>query len=381
MLKNKKDQKDRNALLPQIKTNDDTPYFHAFNLTHKITARHFHKLLNYFSALKDAWVGTKEEFLKIGFTEKAAEQIIFKRDEINPEKEFEKLAALNINVITIKNNDYPLLLKEIFDPPALFYFRGNKKLLKETIIGIVGSRRMTIYGKETIPEIVGGLTENNIVIASGLAWGIDAEAHRSTLKFGGKTIAVLGSGIDDQSIYPSLNKTLAKNIIEKEGLLISEYPPATLPFPHYFPERNRIISGISRGVLVVEAAEKSGALITARLALEQNREVFAIPGNIHQPYSFGPNRLIQMGAKLVLNAEDILEELNIAEIVKRKQKLPIPKNEKEAIILDILKSEQFSIDEIVKKTKLPAGEVSAILSLMEIDGKVKNIGGMNYIRT
>ena len=359
----------------------ETIYFHALNLTGKISASHFQKLISCFSSIKDAWTATKEEFLKLGFSEKRIDYIISKRKEINPEKEFEKLAAENINVITIKDKEYPLLLKEIYEPPALFYYRGNKEVLKETCLAIVGSRHMTDYGKSVIPEIISGLIQKNIVIVSGLALGIDAESHRSALNSGGKTIAVLGSGVDEKTIYPSFNRTLAKNIINKGGLILSEYPTGTLPFPHYFPERNRIISGLSKGVLVVEAAEKSGALITARLALEQNREVFAIPGNIHQPYSFGPNRLIQMGAKLVLSAEDIFEELNIAFLKETKQELPLSASTEEALILDALSKEPLQIDQISKKTKLASSKVSATLSIMEIEGRVKNIGGMNYIKT
>ncbi len=360
--------------------NNKAIYFHAFNLTGKITASGFQKLTSHFPTLKDAWNATKEEFLKLGFKEKTIESLLLKRNEINPEKEFEKLTQEGIEVITIKDKEYPLLLKEIFEPPALFYFRGNKEILKKTCIAVVGSRRITNYGKAVIPEIISGLVQKNLVIVSGLALGVDAEAHRQTLNVGGKTIGVLGSGIDEKSIYPVFNRTLGKNIIEKQGLILSEYPPGTLALPHHFPRRNRLISGLSKGVVVIEAAERSGALITARLALEQNREVFAIPGNIHQPYSFGSNRLIQMGAKLVLTADDVLEELNLVDLKEAKKELPLPASKEEALIFEVLSAEPLQIDQIAKKTNLAPAKVSATLSIMEINGKVKNLGGMSYIK-
>ena len=224
------------------------------------------------------------------------------------------------------------------------------------------------------------LTRAGLVIVSGLALGIDALAHESCLKFSGRTIAVLGSGLDETSIYPSHNRYLVNKIIDAGGLVLSEFPLGMEPLKHNFPLRNRVVSGLSRGVLVIEAPEDSGALITARNALEQNREVFAIPGSVYNSNSLGPNNLIKMGAKLVTNAEDVLEALDLS-LVKEfvETKKIVPDSKEEAQVLQHLSHDSIHIDDLVRLTQLDTSVINSTLTLMEMKGRVRNLGGMQYV--
>jgi DNA processing protein len=282
-------------------------------------------------------------------------------------------------IITIGFDDprYPERLKQIPDPPRLLYCRGNIGILHSSSFAVVGSRRITPYGKEITAKIVRDLA-GHFIITSGLAMGVDAAAHTATLDAQGKTIAVLGSGIDD--ITPSSNKSLGERILNEDGLIISEYPPGSIAYPSNFPARNRIVSGLSLGVLVVEADEKSGALITARCALEQNRDVFAIPGSIFSPRSAGPNRLLQQGAKVVLSANDILQEYDAQLVLFPIEKKNLStQNPLQLTILAILESNGPSLlDEIIRMADSDTPTVIAALSVLEIYGKVKQTGGGTY---
>jgi len=279
-----------------------------------------------------------------------------------------------IKTANINDNLYPEILKKIPDPPKILYFRG--KLLKnETCLGIVGTRRASDYGKEIAFSIARDLAEAGLTIVSGMARGIDTMAHKGALEGEGRTIAVLGTGLDEKSIYPQENLKLARKILETGGCLISEYPAGTPGLKQNFPERNRIISGISLGVLVVEGRLKSGALITANWARKQKRKIFAIPGSIHSKNSQGPNLLIKKGAKLAESANDILKELNLPKIKKKKLK---GKSFAENLILKVLSEGNLSVDKIIEKTKLSPQKVSATLSLLEIEDKVKNLGSNVY---
>jgi len=280
-----------------------------------------------------------------------------------------------IKTIDINNKEYPRLLKEIKDPPKVLYYRGKLEP-NDNCFAIVGTRRCSSYGKETALEIAGDLAEAGLTIVSGLAPGIDTFAHQATIERKKRTIAVLGTGIDERSIYPQSNSNLARKIIETEGCLISEYPPGTPGSQFTFPQRNRIISGLSLGVLVVEAKEKSGALITAEWARKQGRKVFAIPGPIQSSNSKGPHYLIKNGAKLVENANDILKELNLPPTTRPGG--VAGETEEENLILDALREEALYIDKIIEKTKLSAASVASTLAILEIKGKVKNLGGNIY---
>ncbi|MFH0805422.1 MAG: DNA-processing protein DprA [Patescibacteria group bacterium] len=285
-------------------------YFNAFNLIGNIGPITFKKLLDHFNSLDIAWESEINEFYKAGLNQSAIEQIRKQRSGINPDYEIEKLEKEKIGLITIQDESYPKLLKEIYAPPAILYIKGNFSPNDKFSLGIVGTRNPSDYGRQITPIITSELSKSGITIVSGLAKGIDAIAHKTAIDNNGRTIAVLGSGIDSKSIYPVINKYLSEKITEN-GAVISEFPINTKPLAQNFPQRNRIISGLSLGILVIEASEKSGSMITARNALEQNREVFAIPGDILSNNSLGPNNLIKMGAKLVTKTNDILEELNL----------------------------------------------------------------------
>ena len=283
--------------------------------------------------------------------------------------------AEEIKKIDIEDKNYPKLLKKIKDPPKVLYFLGEIKG-REDCFAIVGTRRCSAYGKQVALEMAGDLAEAGLTIVSGLAPGIDTFAHRAVVEKKKRTIAVLGTGLDEKSIYPKSNLKLAKKILENGGCLISEYPPGTRGTKFTFPQRNRIVSGLSLGVLVVEAKEKSGALITAEYALEQKRPVFAIPGSIYSLNSRGCHRLIKKGAKLVEKAKDILEGLGIEKKIE-KEKIE-GRSEEEKLILEILREGALEIEEIIAKTKLSPAKVASLISVLEIEGKIKNLGQNFY---
>jgi len=288
-----------------------------------------------------------------------------------------------IKTITIKDKDYPKLLRGIKDAPKILYFRGELKNNEEKCFAVVGARICSPYGKEAALEIAGELAEAGLTIVSGLAPGIDTFAHLAALERKGRQIAVLGTGIDEESLYPRSNIELSRKIIATGGCLVSEYPPGTSGTKFTFPRRNRIISGLSLGVLIVEAKQKSGALITADWAKKQGRKIFAVPGPIHSLNSKGPHFLIKSGAKLVENANDILRELNLGPSVfdtdRPTDKTIRGENEKEDLILEVLaKEESLDIDGIIEKTKLPASVTAGTLAILEIKGKVRNLGGNIY---
>src|SRR3989339_533036 len=256
--------------------NEDIKYWVAFSRVPKIGATRLARLYGFFSSMQEAWQASFSDLMSSGLEEKIVNEFFAEKNSIDPDAEWKKLEKENIKVVTIGDKHYPKLLKEI------------------------------------IPQVVNDLVKNGFTIVSGLALGVDALAHKTTVDCKGKTVAVLGSGIDEQNIYPTQNRYLASEIIKNGGAVISEYPLGTIAFPGNFPFRNRIISGLSLGTLVIEAAEESGALITAKYALDQNREVFAVPGSIFSPTSAGPNKLIKMGARVVTSIDDILETLNLA---------------------------------------------------------------------
>jgi len=283
-----------------------------------------------------------------------------------------------IEKIFIDDKNYPKILKEIKDPPKAIYFKGNF-ISDELCFAVVGTRRCSSYGKEIALEIAGDLAEAGLTIVSGLAPGIDTFAHLAAVERKKRTIAVLGTGVDEKSVYPKENIKLARKIVELGGCLISEYPPGTSGTRFTFPQRNRIISGLSLGVLVVEAKEKSGALITANFAFQQNRKVFAVPGSIYSLNSKGPHYLIKRGAELVEDINDILEELNLPDLtINFKKGIIKGENEEENLILNILENGALPIDKIIEKTNLPAAKTAGTLSILEIKKKIKNLGANVY---
>lgn len=286
----------------------------------------------------------------------------------------------NIKRISIEDKNYPELLKKISDPPKFLYYRGDINSI-ETCFAIVGTRRCSSYGKEAALEIAGDLAESGLTIVSGLAPGIDTFSHLACVERNKRTIAVLGTGLDERVIYPKSNLKLASKIIENGGCLISELEPENHGTKYTFPNRNRIISGLSIGVLVVEAKEKSGSLITANYAKIQKKKIFAIPGQIFSQNSRGPHKLIKEGAKLVENSQDILSELDIKHFVPKFKEELAAESLEEKLILEALEEGSLYIDKIIEKTKLEAQAVSTKLALMEISGKVRNLGASVYAIT
>lgn len=283
----------------------------------------------------------------------------------------------DIKIVKIDEKEYPEELKKIKNPPPILYYRGVLPKPEEKCLAIVGTRRCSPYGQQVAQKISENLTENNVTVISGLAPGIDTFSHKAVVDKKGRTIAVLGTGLDEKSIYPQINLDLSKKIIDNGGCLISELPEGTKGSKFSFPKRNRIISGLSYAVLIIEAKEKSGSLITANYAKKQNKKILAIPGPIYSLNSYGPNMLIKNGAILITNINDILEELEIhqPEIISN---LIIPEDNEEKIIIEAIRNEPLNIDKIIEKTKLSASVVATKLALMEISGKIKNLKADTY---
>jgi DNA processing protein len=300
------------------------------------------------------------------------------------EKQVAKAASLGVRILTLDSDNYPPLLKQIFAPPPVLYVKGNLSAFDRHAVGVVGTRSFTHYGEHATAAIVRKLSERGIAIVSGLARGIDTVAHRTCLDNGGATIAVLGCGVD--RVYPSENKDLAGRILEN-GALLSEFPLATRPEAFNFPRRNRIISGLAAGVVVVEAGKKSGAQITARYALQQGRDVFAVPGSIFSDKSDGTFNLIKSGATPVRDAQDIIESI---EVIKHRSAIDhVPKatqppldllSEAERLVLEQLTDEPQRIDQIIERTEKLFSELFNVLLNLELKGMVKQVAGQQYVR-
>lgn len=357
-------------------------YYSAFASEEAFGSIFVKKLYNYFGQdIESAWKISSADLHKIeGITEKKINSFLKLRDSINPEREEEKLFESGFSLLTYDDEDYPKLLKQIPDAPMWLYYIGNKSLFNAKYnIAVVGSRKCSISGKTNLSKIVAEFANSDLCITSGLALGIDTVAHQAALKNNLPTIAVLGSGLNN--IYPSQNKQLFKDIINSNGLVISEYPINSKPEIYHFPQRNRIVSGLCPCTLVAEAALKSGALITARLSLEQNRELMCIPGAISNPNTEGIYKLLKDGAGIVTCGEDIL---NIMQWNLNKQKNEknteteenISKEEKS--VLDVLRQDSLSIDEITLKTGLHIDDLMIILTRLEIEDYIIQTEGGLY---
>ena len=357
---------------------DELKYWVAFSRIPGIGRIRTSQLKEHFGKLEDAWKASEGELKQAGLDSRSTSALLALRPKISLDAEMEKLARYKVKAITCEDPRYPSRLKEIYDYPPVLYVRGNLLPKGEPCLAVVGTRRPTIYGRQVTEDIVADLARSSIIIVSGLARGIDSVAHRTVLDAGGKTVAVFASGLD--IVYPAENAKLAQAIME-QGALISEYPLGVKPKAENFPLRNRLMSGLSLGILVVEAGERSGALITAHQALEQNREVFAIPGSVLSPASKGTNHLIQEGAKLVCNYTDILEELNLSIVASQQLEIRefLPANEIESTILKQLTPEPSHINEICRRSGLTMPEVSSTLAMLELKGVARQVGNMNYV--
>jgi len=355
-------------------------YLNALNRIIFLGAKRISTLLECYGTPRKVWEAPTEEIIKLVELKKSADQFDCERKSIDPLYEWKRLLNYNVNCITLKCPGYPSLLKEIPLPPPILYYRGNLEEAEKPAVAIVGSRRCTFYGKETAGKLAEELTSEGITVVSGMALGIDTAAHRGVLDNSGFTIAVLGCSLD--KCYPPQNKDLKKEI-EHSGLVISEYPLGSEPLPYYFPQRNRIISGLSLATVVIEATAKSGALITANYALEQNREVFAVPGNIGSPYSRGCHRLIKEGAGLVESAADILDALYMGSENEYQLSLDNSRQdltEVEKRLLDIIPYQPLHLDNIIRLCGLKASEASAILLSLELKKCIRQTPGKFFSR-
>lgn len=352
-------------------------YWVAFSLVKGIGAVRFQALLNFFGDPQIAWGAPTEALREAGLSEKVIENVVELRSAINLDQVWDQLKAKGITVLIQTDENYPRRLQELEQPPPVLYMLGELTSEDEWSVAVVGTRRVTAYGRQVAEDIAGTLARNGISVISGLARGIDSISHQAALHAGGRTIAVLGSGLD--RIYPPENRRLAEQIAA-HGALISDYPPGTPPEASNFPPRNRLISGLSLAVVIVEAGQTSGALITAAFAADQGREVFAVPGNISSPGSKGTNRLIRDGAQPLLHPEQVLEALELTMVAEqRTARVVLPADAVEAQLFEALGREPLHIDEIRSRTDLPIEKVTATLALMELKGMVRQVGGMQYI--
>mgnify|MGYP001194406026 CR=1 FL=1 len=345
-----------------------------------IGARRFAHLLRIFKDPEIVWSASESELLKYApnIGKKAINSIISHKNDKNLKNAERILHRDDISVITIIEDEYPHLLKNIYAPPPVLYIKGKLPDNELYSVAIVGSRRATYYGKQVAEKLAYELGQAGIVVVSGLARGIDAMAHHGALKAGGHTIGVLGCGVD--IVYPQDNIKYYREIA-KRGTLISEFPLGTTPSAGNFPARNRIISGLSQVIVVVEARQRSGALITVDFALEQGRDVLAVPGNINQPCSYGTNNLIKEGAKLVMNVEDILEELPGYIMSNLNKNQAVQLDFLETQVYNALDSETKHIDEIANITGMNMGQLNSILTKLEIRGVVKRLPGKFFVRS
>lgn len=340
------------------------------------------KLVEHFGSAKAAWEAKEKELLILPWMGKVAQELVAWRKKVEPRRLEEELLRSKVGVLVFTDPCYPQELKNIYNPPSVLYYLGDLTALEGIKVAVVGTRRPTPYGLKVAQVLARGLAEAGIVVVSGMAAGIDAAAHRGALQGKGKTIAVLGSGVD--VVYPRENARLYQEIAG-EGLILSELPPGTPPERHHFPARNRIISGLARGTIVVEAGEKSGALITADLALEQGRDVFAVPGPITSFQSRGTNNLLKQGAKVVTGVEDILEEYFSGEVQGPARKQGVrntpglklsPVEEK---VLAAVASSPLSLEELGEATGLSIREINIALTFLELQGLVSRLPGGLYV--
>jgi DNA processing protein len=333
----------------------------------------------HFGQLEDAWKASAAALQDAGLSGSTLSALLAARDKLSPAAEMEQLDRQGVLALTWHDDAYPAGLKEIFDRPPVLYVRGQLSAADAWAVAVVGTRRATVYGRQAAEELSEGLARNNVTVVSGLARGIDSIAHKTALKAGGRTIAALACGLD--MVYPPENLNLAQEILE-HGALVSDYPLGTQPRSEFFPRRNRIMVGLSLGILVVEGDLKSGALITARQALDENREVFAVPGSIYTPTFRGTNWLIQHGqAKLVTKVEDVLEELNLTMASHQMEaKEVLPADETEARILRFLSAEPIHIDDVLRTSGLEVAAVSSALAMLELKGMVRQVGNMSYVK-
>jgi DNA processing protein len=356
---------------------DYTRYYLGFNLVNGIGPARLDRLIERCGSVEAAWSANTAELMVAGLDAKTTAALLKAQRTLDLDAELERVERAGVRLISCEDAGYPAALAQIPAPPPLLYVRGQISGVDDWSVAVVGTRSPTTYGREATRRIVGELAAAGVTVVSGLAIGVDTIAHAAALETGGRTIAVLGSGLDQ--VYPERNRALAEQIVAN-GALVSEFPLGTRPTPQLFPVRNRIISGLSLGTLVVEAGEKSGALITVRFALEQGRDVFAVPGPIFSPKSAGPNQLIRDGAGLVSRGQDILEALNLsAAAIQQEVQAALPDDPTELALMGLVSYEAQHIDEIRRQSDMPITVVSSTLAILELKGLVRQAGPMQYV--
>jgi DNA processing protein len=357
---------------------DERIYWVLLTMVSQIGPARFTRLLARFGSAEAAWNAPSLTLAAAGLERRAIESLAALRQQLDPEAEWHRLDGQGIMVVILDDPAYPAALREIADPPPVLYVRGELSPADDWAIAVVGTRRASVYGRQATERIVGDVARAGVTIVSGLARGIDTHAHRAALTAGGRTIAVLGSGLD--RLYPEENRKLAEQI-PASGAIVTEFPLGTPPDATNFPRRNRIVSGLARATLVVEADHKSGAMITATQAAEQGRDVFAVPGSIFNPLSAGPHQLIREGARVVTDASDILEELHLTAVVEeRAAREALPADPTEAALLRLLTDEPTHVDDLTRSAQLPSALVTATLTILELKGLARQLGSMQYVR-
>lgn len=358
-------------------TSTSTRYYLGFNLVPGLGPARLARLIARCGSAEAAWHADAFDLAGASIEARVAEALVAARARLDLDAELARAAAAGVTLLSLEDPGYPPLLREIPGAPPLLYVRGSLIPGDDWAVAVVGTRTPTAYGREAAHRLAGDLARAGAVVVSGLALGVDTIAHEAALEAGGRTVAVLGSGVDQP--YPERNRGLAERIIA-QGALISDYPLGTAPTPGNFPPRNRIISGLSRGTLVVEAGERSGALITVEFALEQGRDVFAVPGTIFSRQSVGTNRLLRAGAAAATSAADILADLEMTAVeVQRSARAEIPADPVEAALLAVLSAEPQHIDEVGRAADLPAPAVAAALALLELKGLARQPAPLHYV--
>jgi len=355
---------------------NDTKYWVALSMVSALGARRIRLLYNCFGSAEAAFTAAQADLAHAGLPARAVEALLAERQKIDPDKQWTSLQRDGFGVTTLADRDYPPLLRQIYDPPALLFYRGNLSVLQAPCVAVVGSRKATAYGRTAATRLAADLARAGVVVVSGMARGVDTCAHSGALQDGGITAAVLGCGLD--ICYPPENLRLRERIVQS-GVLLSEFPPRTEPKAQHFPLRNRVISGLSLATVVVEAAEKSGALITADCALEQGREVFAVPGSINSPYSRGCHKLLKEGAAMLEEASDVLQELGLC-LPDREKEAPKEATPEQKKVLNALAFEPVHFDELLDASRLTPPVLTALLVELELLQFIRKLPGNYYLR-
>ncbi len=357
---------------------NEKAFWVAFNQVSGVGPARLAALIETCGSVEAAWRAPIQKLKEAGLDRRTLENLLTLRRSLDLAAEWQKLVQQKIDVLTWDDLDYPENLRQIPHPPPVLYVRGELMRQDRCAVAVVGTRQASVYGREVARRVATDLARNGVTVVSGLALGVDAIAHAAALEAGGRTISVLGSGVDQ--LYPTQNRKIAQAMMT-QGAVISEYPLGTKPEASNFPPRNRVISGLSLCVVVVEAGQRSGALITAKFAAEQSRDVYAVPGSILHPGSAGCNQLIQDGAYPLLSVDDLLGQLDLQRVVTQQEvRQSLPPDPSEAQLLAHLSAEPIHIDELVRNVTMAAGQISSLLTMMELKGLVRQVGTLRYVR-